>query len=107
MISLVLIVGSIAFVLVGWFWKGSKVQQVEESPCFIATAAFGSPLSRELQALRDFRDRILIRRPVGRLIVRMYYTASPPVARMVARSEELRQLVRSLVTFFVGVLRDF
>jgi beta-propeller repeat-containing protein len=65
------------------------------SGCFIATAAFGSPLAREVSVLRALRDQILVRSTAGRAVVRMYYRASPPLARVIERHETLRAVVRA------------
>ncbi|RMG71501.1 MAG: hypothetical protein D6710_05960 [Nitrospirae bacterium] len=58
--------------------------------CFIATAAYGSYLAPEVRLLRRFRDRYLLTNPAGRLFVRLYYTCSPPVARLISRYPVLR-----------------
>ena len=62
--------------------------------CFIATAAFGSPLAREVQVLRHFRDQYLLPYQTGQLLVRGYYYTSPPLANFIAQHSGLKQMVR-------------
>jgi hypothetical protein len=64
------------------------------SKCFIATAAYGSPLDPHVEALRSFRDRYLMTNTAGRAFVALYYRASPPVAAVISRSEGLRTAAR-------------
>ena len=66
--------------------------------CFIATAAYGSPLESHVQALREFRDRYLQRSALGRAFIRFYYRHSLPIAAVIAEHAWLRFLVRMLLT---------
>ncbi len=62
--------------------------------CFIATAAFGSPLESHVLILRQFRDRVLLQCEPGRMFVRFYYRHSPPVAAAIENSAILRIVSR-------------
>jgi hypothetical protein len=72
--------------------------------CFIATAAFGSPLEPHVQALRQFRDRYLQRTGLGRAFIRFYYRHSPPLAAVIAQHAWLKFMVRMLLTPLVLVI---
>ncbi len=63
--------------------------------CFIATAAFGSPLAAEVGALRTLRDRVLLQSAPGRIAVATYYRVSPPLARWLAGSDAARAVARA------------
>jgi hypothetical protein len=65
--------------------------------CFIATAAFGTPMAKELDALRAVRDGALLTNPLGRLAVAGYYALSPPVANAIATDDRLRAAARTLL----------
>lgn len=62
--------------------------------CFIATAAFGSPLDARIHLLRRFRDRVLLPSYVGRHMVSCYYRLSPPIAAVIAKNGLLKHITR-------------
>lgn len=63
-------------------------------PCFIATAAYGTPLAHQIDTLRDFRDAALLSNGPGTALVDLYYRVSPPLADLVAQSPLLAALTR-------------
>lgn len=71
--------------------------------CFIATAAFGTPLEKHVRILREFRDRCLLKTSAGKSFVEFYYEVSPPVAAKISRNEGLRFLTRCGLMPFVGM----
>jgi hypothetical protein len=74
----------------------------DDEGCFIATAAFGSPLERHVRMLRDFRDRYLTN-TAGRAILGLYYTFGPPMAGIIAKNEALRAVARVGLYPFLGL----
>jgi hypothetical protein len=68
------------------------------SGCFIATAAYGSPMAEEVKTLRKFRDAYLLTNPVGRSFVKLYYRYSPAAAAYIARHESLRVASRAVLS---------
>jgi len=64
------------------------------SDCFIATAAYGTPMAEEIRYLRVFRDGYLLPNRIGRRFVELYYRYSPPIADYISQRQQLRRVVR-------------
>lgn len=62
--------------------------------CFIATAAYGTPMAEEVRILREFRDRYLVNTATGRAAVDAYYRISPPLAEFISGHPGLTPAVR-------------
>ncbi len=62
--------------------------------CFIATAAYGSPLAEEVWILREVRDAYLLRNRFGKTIVALYYEYSPVLAHQISKHPRVRKAIR-------------
>jgi hypothetical protein len=77
--------------------NGEKEAPLLDPKCFIATAAYGSPLHKNLKPLRWFRDKILLSTTLGRHFVEWYYEHGPRAAKVVAANPTLQIAVRALL----------
>jgi hypothetical protein len=75
----------------------------EEGNCFIAKAAYSSPMEPQVKVLHEFRDRFLLNNTVGKGLVDFYYTNSPPIADFIANHDSLRTIVRVSLLPVVGL----
>lgn len=79
---------------------------LDKSNCFIATAAYGTTFTSELDTLRDFRDQILENSVAGHSFVRWYYANSPKYAKMLLEHPLARATVRAglvPIVWFAGM----
>lgn len=75
--------------------------------CFIATAVYGSPFSKEVSILRDFRDKYLMTNKLGRCFVKFYYEFSPHIAQLIEKNYYFKLIVRILLTQIVLLIEYF
>jgi hypothetical protein len=71
-------------------------------PCFIATAAYGSPMHPYVNILREFREAYLRPTVLGRLFIQGYERHSPAFAEAIADRPLLKAPVRALLWPLVG-----
>jgi hypothetical protein len=69
-----------------------------EGQCFIATAAFGSPMAPSVDAIRKIRDRARERSGLFTAIDDLYHQAVPPAAEALTQSEVARAVFRELLS---------
>jgi hypothetical protein len=72
-----------------------KFQQV--TGCFIATAAYGSPLEPDVDTLRAARDRLRPASTIFAAATDLYYRSTPPAADLIRRSGTARAVFRRLL----------
>jgi len=70
--------------------------------CFIATAAFGSPLAGQVEILRQFRDRYLLTNNPGQKFVAWYYRNGPTAANYIKDKPLLKSAVRVALYPLIG-----
>ncbi|WP_143223863.1 tetratricopeptide repeat protein [Acinetobacter sp. ANC 3903] len=75
--------------------------------CFIATAAFGTPMAYEVNELRLFRDTWLMQKKSGRLFIKTYYTLSPNVANFVSEKPILKKMIRVGLKPIINLVEKF
>jgi len=67
------------------------------SGCFIATAAYGSPLAPAVDAMRQVRDDLARRSPLFAAAADIYYRSGPAAAQVLKKSDTARAVVRRLL----------
>lgn len=73
------------------------VDKDKSGGCFIATACYGSYDDSNVLILRDYRDNYLSKNYFGQLFIKFYYFFSPPIARLISKSERLRSITRLFI----------
>lgn len=79
----------------------------QDSSCFVATAAYGTPFSSDIQTLRDFRDNVLTDSLNGQLFVLGYYQVGPAAADFIEDKPLIRSVIREVILKPVVAVLDF
>ena len=82
--------------------SGSNSSSNGGGGCFIATAAFGSPLAGQVEILRQFRDRYLLTNDLGRKFVAWYYRNGPVAANYIKDKPLVKAAVRLALYPLIG-----
>ncbi|SKB14860.1 conserved hypothetical protein [Planktothrix sp. PCC 11201] len=70
------------------------LEKKSSSGCFIATAAYSTPIHPDLDTFRAFRDKKLLTNWIGNKLVEMYYQLSPSVAEYINQKPGIKRFVR-------------
>jgi hypothetical protein len=73
------------------------------SGCFVATAAYGSVLEPEVDALRRARDRLRAASPLFATAADLYYRSGPAAAAVVGKSALAKGVARRVIGPFAGL----
>lgn len=77
--------------------------------CLIATATYGSELSNEVQFLRNFRDKSIMKTNAGSNFMvtfnAFYYSFSPTVAQFIQEHQNARTIAKFVLYPLMGILR--
>lgn len=84
---------------------GPEPVQDEDSPqqdgsggsCFVATAAYGDRMHRDVVMLRRLRDEVLAPYRAGRAFIRLYWIVGPRIARLVHPERTTGRVARLLL----------
>ena len=77
--------------------NSSQSNQTSSSDCFVATAAFETPLANEIYVLRNFRDQTLRYSSFGRSFISVYYSYGPYIARFIDKHPIFKKPIRILI----------
>lgn len=87
----------------------TEINYTTVSPCFVATAAYGTPFADEIVVLRRFRDEVLRPNRLGRAFLHAYEQIGPPLAHFIEKSETRRAIARALlrpITRLIGFVHE-
>ena len=73
--------------------------------CFIATAAYGSPLAQEVVLLQNYRDAYLTGNLLGEKFIQVYYRFSPGLAQLISRHTLLKYVARLALTPLISLIQ--
>lgn len=70
--------------------------------CFIATVIYQDINAPEVVALRQWRDQVLRYKPLGNLLIQIYYSYGSYLAKLIDKSSTLRRIAKLLMDAFVS-----
>lgn len=87
-------------VIGGKFFKGKESFVMH---CFVATSAFNDIEHPVVEALRNYRDEILMNSKTGRAFIGFYYTHGESWGNWLDKKPSLKPVLRLMLTLFVKI----
>lgn len=84
--------------------SGRRKKVKRATGCFIATATYGDKNCVQVQFLRGFRDEVLSKNRLGRLLTLIYYKGAPFPARLVEEVPILKRLARNVLDHMIELI---
>lgn len=87
--------------------QGTRSQQSNNTSgdCFVATAAYGTPLAGEIQILRDYRDTVLRYSSIGKKFITFYYTYGPYLASFIHKYPLCKKPIRGVIQVLIRMVK--
>jgi vacuolar-type H+-ATPase subunit F/Vma7 len=73
--------------------------------CYIATMAYGDYNHPQVIILREFRDNKLAKNFFGKYFIKIYYTTSPYLVKMLKNQKQVNKLIRKLLNSFINKIK--
>ncbi|OLO26334.1 hypothetical protein BTR23_23510 [Alkalihalophilus pseudofirmus] len=87
--------------------QGTNYQRTNKTSgdCFVATAAYGTPLAEEINILRNYRDTVLRYSKTGKKFIAFYYTYGPYLASFINKNPLFKKPIRGLIQVVIRQLK--
>ncbi|MFC1591334.1 CFI-box-CTERM domain-containing protein [Thermodesulfobacteriota bacterium] len=85
--------------------SNSQDSSQSSSGCYLATMVYGSYDHPKVLILRKYRDERLLRSPVGRKVVAIYYNCSPYVVKKLKGKELINVTIRHCLNLLIKVIK--
>lgn len=83
-----------------------RIESKSGASCFVASVAYADPNHPDVMFLRAYRDEVLSKSTIGRSFVDWYWKNGPKLARIVEKSDWLRNASRYLISKIVIHLKS-
>lgn len=75
------------------------------SGCYIATMAYGDYDHPQVMILRNFRDETLSNTYFGRSFIKIYYSTSPRLVKLLKNQKYINKIIRNLLDQFINKVK--